>query len=119
MFISVENHLKQAVIFHYAAAKCGIILEWRCNLETKTRRSISASRSQNYILPHGIKQSDLAKKAHISQSSLSKIENGHYDSAVSLDVLLDLAEILNIDFTLFLTFNETEQRQWYTELPPQ
>lgn len=72
-----------------------------------------------YRTVQGIKQSDLAKKAHISQSSLSKIENGHYDSAISLDLLLDLAEILNIDFTLFLTFNETEQRQWHAELPPQ
>ncbi len=72
-----------------------------------------------YRTVQGIKQSDLAKKAHISQSSLSKIENGHYDSAISLDLLLDLAEILNIDFTLFLTFNETEQRQWRTEPPDQ
>ena len=70
-----------------------------------------------YRTVQGMKQNDLAKKAHISQSSLSKIEYGHYDSAISLDLLLDLAEILNIDFTLFLTFNETEQRQWHTAPP--
>lgn len=69
-----------------------------------------------YRTVRGIKQNDLAKQAHISQSALSKIENGRYDSAISLDLLLDLAEVLNIDFTLFLAFNEIERCQWYVEV---
>ena len=63
----------------------------------------------------GIKQDDLARRVHISRSALSRIENGHYDSAISIDLLIDLAEVMNIDFRLLIDFNEVEEKMWLME----
>lgn len=69
-----------------------------------------------YRILKGLNQSELAKRAHISRGALNRIENGHYDSNISLDILFDLAEVLDIDFSLLVSFNDTERKMWTMDL---
>ncbi|MBO6178298.1 MAG: helix-turn-helix transcriptional regulator [Selenomonadaceae bacterium] len=62
-------------------------------------------------------QKDLAKRANISRSSLSRIECGKYNDNVSVSLLFDIAEGLRIDTALLMTFNETEKQMWWQEFP--
>ena len=62
-------------------------------------------------------QKDLAKRANISRSSLSRIECGKYNDNVSVSLLFDIAEGLRIDTALLMTFNETEKQMWWPEFP--
>ena len=66
-----------------------------------------------------MKQSELARRARISRSALSRIERGKYNDNVSVVVLSDIAEALQIDIALLVTFNETERRMWWDTLPPE
>lgn len=61
-------------------------------------------------------QADLAKRAGISQSTLSKIERGKYNDSVPLSLLMDIAEGLQIDMALLVTFNETERNMWWSSI---
>ena len=60
-------------------------------------------------------QEDLAKVSNISQSALGRIERGKYNNNISLSVLMDIANGLEMDFTLLLTFSEDEKKQWKDE----
>ena len=62
-------------------------------------------------------QKDLAKRANISRSALSRIECGKYNDNVSVSLLFDIAEGLRIDTALLTTFNETEKQMWWQEFP--
>jgi len=62
-------------------------------------------------------QKDLAKRANISRSSLSRIECGKYNDNVSVSLLFDISEGLRIDTALLMTFNETEKQMWWQEFP--
>lgn len=62
-------------------------------------------------------QRDLAKKANISRSVLSRIECGKYNDNVSVSLLFDIAEGLRIDTALLMTFNEIEKQMWWQEFP--
>ena len=62
-------------------------------------------------------QSELAKRANISRSALSRIECGKYNDNVSVSLLFDIAEGLRIDTALLMTFNDTEKQMWWQELP--
>ena len=64
-----------------------------------------------------MKQSDLAKRARISRSALSRIERGKYNDNVSVVILSDIAEALQIDISLLVTFNDTEKQMWWESLP--
>ena len=61
-------------------------------------------------------QQELAKRAKISRSALSRIECGKYNDNVSVALLFDIAEGLRIDMALLMTFNETEKQMWWQEL---
>ena len=50
----------------------------------------------------GLTQEDLARKIHISVGTLSRIERGKYNQGVSLAMLFDIAEGLNIDMSVLL-----------------
>lgn len=61
-------------------------------------------------------QKELAKRAHLSVSSLSKIERGRYNDNVSVSLLFDIAEGLQIDITMLVTFNDLEKNMWWKPL---
>ena len=61
----------------------------------------------------GMQQQELAQKAYINQSTLSRIEHGNYNKTLSLSLLLDIAEGLGIDPALLLTFNADEKKMWW------
>ena len=63
-----------------------------------------------------LKQADLAKRANISQSALSRIERGRYNGNVSILLLRDIAYGLEIELSLLVTFNETEKKMWWSPL---
>ena len=61
-------------------------------------------------------QSDLAKRVYISRSALSRIERGKYNDNVSVVILSDIAEALQIDIALLVTFNDMERQMWWNAL---
>ena len=61
-------------------------------------------------------QTELARKANISTSSLSKIERGKYNDNISVSLLMDIADGLQIDLTLLVTFSELEKNMWWKPL---
>ena len=62
-------------------------------------------------------QSELAKRVYLSRSALSRIKRGKYHDNVSVITLSDIAQALQIDITLLVTFNETEKQMWWESLP--
>lgn len=70
-----------------------------------------------YRTLRNLTQKDLAKRANISRSALSRIECGKYNDNVSVSLLFDIAEGLRIDTALLMTFNETEKKMWWQEFP--
>ena len=63
----------------------------------------------------GLSQEDLARKIHISVGTLSRIERGKYNQGVSLAMLFDIAEGLNIDMSVLVSFNEQEKMMLWHE----
>ncbi|MBQ1914495.1 MAG: helix-turn-helix transcriptional regulator [Selenomonadaceae bacterium] len=63
-----------------------------------------------------LKQEELATLAHISQSVLSRIESGKYNDTLSVPMLLDIADGLQIDMSLLVSFNEVEKSMWWQSL---
>ena len=59
-----------------------------------------------------ISQKELAKRANMSVSSLSKIERGRYNDNVSVSLLFDIADSLQIDITMLVTFSDMEKSMW-------
>lgn len=57
-------------------------------------------------------QDELAHRIHISRGTLSKIERGSYDSSVSLDTLLDIADVLGMEFSMFISSDSEERQYW-------
>ena len=55
-------------------------------------------------------QEELARRIHISKSSLCKIECGRYNNNISLSMLMAIAYGLDIDVGMLLNFDEREQR---------
>lgn len=60
----------------------------------------------------GMSQSDLAEKMNTTQSTISKIERGRYNENLGFVHLIDIAEALDIDLIMLLTFNELEKEMW-------
>ncbi len=69
-----------------------------------------------YRTLRGLQQDELARLANISKSVLSRIERGKYNNNVPVSVLLVISEILHIEPSLFLSFNEEEKRMWWEDL---
>ena len=70
-----------------------------------------------YRTLRNMSQSELAKQICLSRSALSRIERGKYNDNVSVVILSDIADALQIDITLLVTFNEMERRMWWEPLP--
>lgn len=70
-----------------------------------------------YRTLRGLKQEELAKMAHVSQSVLSRIESGKYNETLSVPTLFDIADGLQIDMSLLVSFNEVEKQMWWRILP--
>lgn len=70
-----------------------------------------------YRTLRGLKQEELAKMAHVSQSVLSRIESGKYNETLSVPTLFDIADGLQIDMSLLVSFNEVEKQMWWRTLP--
>ena len=61
-------------------------------------------------------QSELAKQVCLSRSALIRIERGKYNDNISVVILSDIADALQIDITLLVTFNEMERKMWWNPL---
>ena len=61
---------------------------------------------------HNISQEKLASDTHITQSTLSRIENGKYNDNLSLALLLDIADALGITPEIFFQFRADERALW-------
>ena len=57
-------------------------------------------------------QDELAHRIHVSRGTLSKIERGSYDSSVSLDTLLNIADALGMEFSMFISSDPEERQYW-------
>ena len=64
----------------------------------------------------GLHQVDLANNIGVSKSVLSRIERGKYNDNISVSLLLDIADGLQIDMAMLVTFNEQEKQMWWNEL---
>ncbi|XFO69562.1 hypothetical protein SPSIL_057960 [Sporomusa silvacetica DSM 10669] len=65
-------------------------------------------------------QEELARRINISVSSLGKIERGKYNNNISLSILLAIAEGLNIDLAMLVTFDAREKTlEWQITDPNQ
>ena len=69
-----------------------------------------------YRTLRGITQEKLAERMGLHKSVISRIERGKYHNDLSLATLLKIAEKLQIDPSLFLTFNELEKKLWWEPL---
>lgn len=69
-----------------------------------------------YRTLRGITQEKLADKLGVHKSVVSRIERGKYHNDLSLAMLLKIADKLNIDPALLLTFNEMEKKLWWEPL---
>ena len=61
-------------------------------------------------------QKELSKRANLSVSSLSKIERGKYNDNVSVSLLFDIADALQLDITMLVTFSDLEKNMWWKPL---
>jgi transcriptional regulator with XRE-family HTH domain len=60
-------------------------------------------------------QKELATLTHVSASSIGGIERGKYNHNVPMSILIDIANTLNIDLSLLVTFEEKEKQIWWEE----
>lgn len=58
----------------------------------------------------GLTQTQLADKVKVSLSVISRLERGKYRENISLGLLMDVANALDIDYMLLLTFADSEKR---------
>jgi transcriptional regulator with XRE-family HTH domain len=59
-----------------------------------------------------LSQEELAHRIHLSRATLGKIERGIYGSSISLDTLLDIAEVLGLDLNMIISSNQEERQYW-------
>ena len=59
-----------------------------------------------------LSQEELAQRIHLSRATLGKIERGIYGSSVSLDTLLDIAEVFGLDFNMIISSDQEEKQYW-------
>ena len=69
-----------------------------------------------YRILSGLHQVDLANKIGVSKSVLSRIERGKYNDNISVYLLLDIADGIQIDMAMLVTFNKQEKQMWWNEL---
>ena len=69
------------------------------------------ARIRYYRTLNGLNQRELAKRVHISESAIGRIERGDYNESISLSTLVDIANGLKIDVQRLLTMDEGEERR--------
>lgn len=57
-------------------------------------------------------QIQLANLVNISESTLSRLERGKYNSNISVSILLDISKALKIEVAELLTFSDQEKKLW-------
>lgn len=62
-----------------------------------------------------LSQEELAQRIHLSRATLGKIERGIYGSSISLDTLLDIAEVLGLEMEMIIS-SDSEERQYWQRL---
>ena len=60
----------------------------------------------------GISQKDLADRIKTTQSTISKVESGNYNDNLSIAMLTEIADALEVDLALLLEFNVYEKAMW-------
>lgn len=60
----------------------------------------------------GLTQEQLADQAHVSQATLSRVENGKYNANLSLALLIDIADGLDINPIYLFDFLPEERGTW-------
>lgn len=68
------------------------------------------ARIRYYRTLNGLNQRELAKRVHLSESAIGRIERGDYNESISLSTLVDIANGLKIDVQRLLTMDEDEER---------
>ena len=58
-------------------------------------------------------QDELARRVHISRSTLNRIERGRYNGGISLSTLMDIAEGLHIELSNLVSFTDAEKKVWW------
>lgn len=66
-----------------------------------------------YRKMRGLTQISLAEQIHVSRGVISRLEGGRYNSNISLGLLVDVAEALDIELSLLLEFDEKEKKTWW------
>ena len=64
----------------------------------------------------GISQSELAKKIKISQSAISKVESGNYNDNLSISLLIEIVDAMNVDPAMLMSFSSYEKEMWSTRI---
>lgn len=60
----------------------------------------------------GMTQATLARQTGLSRTTISKIECGNYNENISINHIIDIAEAMNVDFTMLIEFNAVERKMW-------
>lgn len=60
----------------------------------------------------GISQKDLADRIKTTQSTISKVESGSYNDNLSIVMLTEIADALDMDLALLLKFTGYEKAMW-------
>ena len=60
----------------------------------------------------GISQRELAAKINTTQSTISKVESGNYNDNLSIVMLAEIADALEVDLALLLEFTGYEKAMW-------
>ena len=58
-------------------------------------------------------QAELAKKVHISRSTLYRIEHGRYEEGFSLSTLIDIADGLHVELSHLVSITDEEKKVWW------
>lgn len=60
----------------------------------------------------GISQTELANRIKTTQSTVSKVESGNYNDNLNISMLTDIANALDVDLALLLSFTGYEKAMW-------
>ena len=69
-----------------------------------------------YRALRSMRQDELAAKVHIDKSVISRIERGKYHNNISVSLLLAIADGLQIEASLLLTFTDLKKQLWWEDL---
>lgn len=64
----------------------------------------------------GISQQELASRVSVTQSTISRVESDNYNDNLSITMLTDIANALEVDLALLLEFTSYEKAMWETKI---